>query len=425
MGGEGANWIGEAPFSTRGHVFQNIGDGTYYHSGMPGDPRRGRGRRQHHLQDPLQRRRRHDRRPADRRRPAHRAEDRPRRSRPKAPRRIVVVSDEPDKYPAARRGRPGTTVHHRDELDAVQRELREVGGVSVLIYDQTCAAEKRRRRKRGLYPDPDQRVVINELVCEGCGDCGVQSNCVAILPLETEFGRKRKIDQSSCNKDFSCLEGLLPELRHRGRRDAAQARRACGRSRDRLARAERRAADGELRHPDHRRRRHRRGHGRRAPRHGRASRGQGRGGHRHGRPRAEGRRGDQPCAHRPAADDIQAIRIAGGRRRRHARLRPRRRRLGQVARRDRARTDAGRMSTRTRRCPATSPATPISPCRPDACCRRSRARRRRAVAHPRRDTRSRRRSLGDAIAPNMFMLGFAWQAGSSRCRARRSSGRSS
>ena len=103
-------------------------------------------------------------------------------------------------------------VHHRDELDAVQRRLREVEGVSALVYDQTCAAEKRRRRKRGTYPDPDKRVVINELVCEGCGDCGVQSNCVAVQPVETELGRKRRIDQSACNKDFSCLKGFCPSF---------------------------------------------------------------------------------------------------------------------------------------------------------------------------------------------------------------------
>src|SRR6202035_5345326 len=101
---------------------------------------------------------------------------------------------------------------HRDDIDTVQKELATIGGVSVMIYDQTCAAEKRRRRKRGIAPNPDRRVVINELVCEGCGDCGVQSNCVAVIPVETEFGRKRAIDQSSCNKDFSCLRGFCPSF---------------------------------------------------------------------------------------------------------------------------------------------------------------------------------------------------------------------
>jgi indolepyruvate ferredoxin oxidoreductase len=126
--------------------------------------------------------------------------------------RIAVVTDEPAKYGKGTAFAPGVTVSHRDDLDKVQRELRAYRGPSVLVYDQTCAAEKRRRRKRGLYPDPPKRAFINELVCEGCGDCGVQSNCVSIVPKETPYGRKRAIDQSSCNKDFSCLNGFCPSF---------------------------------------------------------------------------------------------------------------------------------------------------------------------------------------------------------------------
>jgi indolepyruvate ferredoxin oxidoreductase len=210
MGGEGANWIGEAPFSRRPHVFQNIGDGTYNHSGymairgaiasgvnitykilfndavaMTGGQKNDGGL------------------------------DVPQIARQVAAegaKRVVVVTDEPHKYPAGTNWPDALTVHHRDDLDAVQRELAAIPGCTVLIYDQTCAAEKRRRRKRGQFPDPDRRVIINELVCEGCGDCGVQSNCVSVQPLETEFGRKRTIDQSSCNKDFSCLKGFCPSF---------------------------------------------------------------------------------------------------------------------------------------------------------------------------------------------------------------------
>src|SRR5258708_15101648 len=123
--------------------------------------------------------------------------------------KIVVVSDEPTKYPSGYFA-SGIEIHHRDELDRVQRVLRDTAGCTILLYDQTCAAEKRRRRKRGKYPDPAKRVVINELVCEGCGDCGVKSNCVSVAPVETEFGRKRTIDQSSCNKDYSCVNGFRP-----------------------------------------------------------------------------------------------------------------------------------------------------------------------------------------------------------------------
>jgi len=210
MGGEGANWIGEAPFSTRTHVFQNLGDGTYNHSGylairaaaasgvnitykilfndavaMTGGQANDGGLNVPQIA---------------------------RQVAAEGAKRVVIVTDEVGKYSAHDIFPPGTTIAHRDELTRVQTELAAVKGLSVLIYDQTCAAEKRRRRKRGLYPDPDKRVVINALVCEGCGDCGVQSNCVSVQPLQTEFGRKRRIDQSSCNKDFSCLKGFCPSF---------------------------------------------------------------------------------------------------------------------------------------------------------------------------------------------------------------------
>jgi indolepyruvate ferredoxin oxidoreductase len=210
MGGEGANWIGEAPFSKRPHVFQNLGDGTYNHSGylairgaiascvkmtykilfndavaMTGGQANDGGLTVDQIA---------------------------RQVAAEGASRVIVVTDEPWKYPKDTDWPRGLTVHHRDELDAQQRELTTVPGVSVLIYDQTCAAEKRRRRKRGTFPDPDKRVIINDLVCEGCGDCGEKSNCVSVQPLMTEWGRKRTIDQASCNKDYSCIKGFCPSF---------------------------------------------------------------------------------------------------------------------------------------------------------------------------------------------------------------------
>jgi indolepyruvate ferredoxin oxidoreductase len=211
MGGEGLNWTGIAPFTSMPHVFQNLGDGTYFHSGLlavrgtvtagasitykllyndavamtGGQPVEGHLSVGEIAQQLL----------------AERV------------RRVVLVSDEPDKFRAADAGIPaGVTVHHRSELDALQKELRTVPGVTALIYEQTCAAEKRRRRKRGEFPDPPKRAFINAAVCEGCGDCSVQSNCVSVQPKETEFGRKREIDQSNCNKDYSCVNGLCPSF---------------------------------------------------------------------------------------------------------------------------------------------------------------------------------------------------------------------
>jgi indolepyruvate ferredoxin oxidoreductase len=210
MGAEGATWIGQAPFTSEKHIFANLGDGTYYHSGLLAiraavaakvnmtykilynDAVAMTGG-QHH-DGPLD--------------PA--IISRQIAAEGVAP--IVIVTDEPEKYPAGTNWAPGVTVRHRDELDAVQRELRAQPGVSALIYDQTCASEKRRRRKRNEYPDPAKRVVINEMVCEGCGDCSVKSNCLSVEPLETEYGRKRTINQSTCNKDYSCVKGFCPSL---------------------------------------------------------------------------------------------------------------------------------------------------------------------------------------------------------------------
>ncbi|TNF23374.1 MAG: indolepyruvate ferredoxin oxidoreductase family protein [Rhodobacteraceae bacterium] len=209
MGAEGANWIGEAPFSKRNHVFQNLGDGTYNHSGSlairaalaadtnitykilyndavamtGGQPNEG-GLTPYRIVRELQ---------------------------AMGVKKIFVVYDAKEdvdlkKFPQ------GVEIKKRDEMENVQKACREIEGVSAIVYIQTCAAEKRRRRKRGQFPDPDKRVFINTDVCEGCGDCGVQSNCVAIVPEETELGRKRAIDQSACNKDFTCLKGFCPSF---------------------------------------------------------------------------------------------------------------------------------------------------------------------------------------------------------------------
>ncbi len=211
MGGEGVDWVSHAQFTKVPHVFQNLGDGTYYHSGYlavrqaiaagtsitykilfndavamtGGQPVDG----------------------------IISVDAIARQVEAEGAKQVVVVSDDIAKYDAIKGRFPaGTEFHDRAELDAVQRRLREVKGVTVLIYEQTCAAEKRRRRKKGELVEPARRLFINEAVCEGCGDCSVQSNCIAVLPLETKFGRKRKIDQSSCNKDYSCANGFCPSF---------------------------------------------------------------------------------------------------------------------------------------------------------------------------------------------------------------------
>ncbi|MEE9241523.1 MAG: indolepyruvate ferredoxin oxidoreductase family protein, partial [bacterium] len=210
MGGEGVTWIGQAPFTDTPHIFQNLGDGTYFHSGSlairaalaakvnitfkilfndavamtGGQPIDGQ------LTVPQLTRQLHA----------------------EGVHRIAVVTDEPEKYADEHTFAPGITVHHRKVLDKIQREFRELSGVSAIVYDQACAAEKRRKRKWGAAPDPARRIFINEMVCEGCGDCGTKSNCLSVIPVATEFGSKRAIDQSSCNKDYTCLDGFCPSF---------------------------------------------------------------------------------------------------------------------------------------------------------------------------------------------------------------------
>ncbi|MDX1736605.1 MAG: indolepyruvate ferredoxin oxidoreductase family protein [Alphaproteobacteria bacterium] len=210
MGGEGTTWIGQAKHSKTKHVFANLGDGTYFHSGIlairqsiaagvnitykilyndavamtGGQPIDG----------------------------VLTAGDIAHQVEAEGAKKIVVVTDEPDKYTSGTFFPIGTEIFHRRDLDYVQKTLRDIEGTTILIYDQTCASEKRRRRKRGTFPDPAKRAFINDAVCEGCGDCGEVSNCVSISPKETEFGRKREIDQSSCNKDYSCVDGFCPSF---------------------------------------------------------------------------------------------------------------------------------------------------------------------------------------------------------------------
>ena len=212
MGGEGVAWTGQAPFTKDAHVFANLGDGTYFHSGilairqsiasgvnitykvlyndavaMTGGQQVGE-RAEGHTVIQIQK-----------------------SLLSEGVKKLVIVTDEPAKYDGVAL-EAGVTVHHRDELDDIQRQFREITGTTAIVYDQTCATEKRRRRKRGKLADPEKRVVINELVCEGCGDCSVQSNCLSVEPVETEFGRKRRINQNSCNKDYSCVKGFCPSF---------------------------------------------------------------------------------------------------------------------------------------------------------------------------------------------------------------------
>ena len=213
MGGEGVSWIGQAPFTTEQHIFANLGDGTYFHSGLLA-VRQSIAAKVNITYKILF----NDAVAMTGGQPIDGTLEVPEMTREldaEGATRVVVVTDEPEKYDEAdvkSRLARGVTVHHRDDLDAVQKELREIAGCTVIVYDQTCATEKRRRRKRGTMEDPARRVIINELVCEGCGDCSVQSNCLSVEPIETEFGRKRRINQNTCNKDYSCLKGFCPSF---------------------------------------------------------------------------------------------------------------------------------------------------------------------------------------------------------------------
>ncbi len=210
MGGEGVTWVGQAPFTSEPHVFANLGDGTYIHSGILAVRQAVAAKVNitykllYNDAVAMTGGQRHD--------AAFDVAGITHQLYGEGVKKIVVVTDDPDKYPLGADFAQGVTVHHRDTLDRIQKELREIPGVTAIVYDQTCAAEKRRRRKRGLFPDPAKRVFINDLVCEGCGDCGIKSNCLSVVPLETEFGRKRAIDQSTCNKDYSCVNGFCPSF---------------------------------------------------------------------------------------------------------------------------------------------------------------------------------------------------------------------
>ena len=210
MGAEGTPWIGQAAFTETKHIFANLGDGTYTHSGalaIRASAASGVNITYKILYN--------DAVAMTGGQPADGGFTVPQIAAQVAAegaKQVRVCSDDPDKYPIGTKWPENSSIHHRDELDKVQKELREIEGLSVLIYDQTCAAEKRRRRKRGTMIDPPKRIFVNELVCEGCGDCGVASNCVSVTPVETEYGRKRLIDQSACNKDYSCTKGFCPSF---------------------------------------------------------------------------------------------------------------------------------------------------------------------------------------------------------------------
>nr|WP_225591327.1 indolepyruvate ferredoxin oxidoreductase family protein [Achromobacter sp. ACM01] len=210
MGGEGVAWLGQKDFTAERHIFANLGDGTYFHSGLLAI-RAAVAAHASITYKILY----NDAVAMTGGQPVDGVLTVPQiaaQMQAEGVVKTVVVTDEPEKYAGATALPQGVEVHHRKALDDVQRALRDIAGTTVLIYDQTCATEKRRRRKRGEYPDPRRRAFINESVCEGCGDCSVQSNCLSVEPLDTPLGTKRRINQSSCNKDFSCVEGFCPSF---------------------------------------------------------------------------------------------------------------------------------------------------------------------------------------------------------------------
>jgi indolepyruvate ferredoxin oxidoreductase len=306
MGGEGVTWVGQAPFTKEAHVFANLGDGTYFHSGllairqsiaagtnitykvlyndavaMTGGQRVGERPEGHSVLQIMN------------------------SLLSEGVGKLVIVTDEPEKYDGVKLGE-GVTVHHRDELDAIQREFRELKGCTAIIYDQTCATEKRRRRKRGTLATPDKTVVINELVCEGCGDCSVQSNCLSVEPVETEFGRKRRINQNSCNKDYSCVKGFCPSFVTVEGGQLKKPKQEKKGSLEALPHSRARAARGRagLGHRGGRRRRHGRDHHRFAAGHGRAPGRQGRG---HAGCGGSGAKGGSTWSHIQIANRADAI----------------------------------------------------------------------------------------------------------------------
>lgn len=210
MGGEGVAWLGQKDFTSERHIFANLGDGTYFHSGLLAI-RAAVAARASITYKILY----NDAVAMTGGQPVDGVLTVPQiaaQMQAEGVVKTVVVTDEPDKYTGAAALPGAIEVHHRKALDDVQRALRDIEGTTVLIYDQTCATEKRRRRKRGDYPDPLRRAFINDAVCEGCGDCSVKSNCLSVEPLDTPLGTKRRINQSSCNKDFSCVEGFCPSF---------------------------------------------------------------------------------------------------------------------------------------------------------------------------------------------------------------------